>query len=108
MEDPGGERLLMDLLAPRNNSSNVTFSVNAGGVGVWLATGAALICFLLAVMIGFMYLDVRNEVRAQRQDQAIMNNWTSQEITAIRSYITNGKLQPMQPRPIGGDVQGNK
>lgn len=107
MEDPSGERLLMDLLAPRNNSSNVTFSVNAGGIGVWVATAAALVCFILTLVIGFMYLDVRNEVRAQRQDQMLMNNWTSQEITAIRSYITNGKLQPMQPRPMGNNSQEN-
>jgi hypothetical protein len=34
-----------------------------------------------------------------RQDS--MNNWTAQEVTAIRSYITNGKLKPMEPRPFG-------
>lgn len=61
MEEPSGEQLLRDLLAPRNNSSNVTFSVNAGGVGVWLASGAALICFLVALVLGFMYVDLRRE-----------------------------------------------
>lgn len=36
-----------------------------------------------------------------RQDS--MNNWTAQEVTAIRSYITNGKLKPMEPRPFGAE-----
>lgn len=38
-----------------------------------------------------------------RQDT--MNNWTAQEVSAIRSYITNGKLKPMEPRPFGPEVE---
>lgn len=38
-----------------------------------------------------------------RQDS--MNNWTAQEVTAIRSYITNGKLKPMEPRPFGPETK---
>lgn len=38
-----------------------------------------------------------------RQDN--MNNWTAQEVTAIRSYITNGKLVPMEPRPFGPEKE---
>lgn len=38
-----------------------------------------------------------------RQDS--MNNWTAQEVTAIRSYITNGKLVPMEPRPFGPEKE---
>lgn len=64
MEEPNdvvGDRLLRELLLPKNNSSNVTFAINAGGVGVWFATAAALICFILALAIGFMYVDLRRE-----------------------------------------------
>lgn len=41
-----------------------------------------------------------------RQDS--FNMWASQEVTSIRSYITNGKLQPMNPRPFGPEEKKEK
>lgn len=70
MEDPSGERLLMDLLAPRNNSSNVTFSVNAGGIGVWIA------CTCCAVMLATLLVGAF---------------WISREFTRIDTKFSDAK-----------------
>lgn len=79
----------------------------------WMAAGLAT---LMAVFSAWVANDARadlrslrieqaNELRAQRIEQAIMNRWIAQEVTAIRSYITTGKLAPMTVPPVGSDQQ---
>lgn len=58
MEEPNdvvGDRLLRELLVPRNSSSNVTFTVNAGGVGVWIACTCCLV-MLASMLVGALWL----------------------------------------------------
>lgn len=43
------------------NSGNSHVRIDAGGIGAWAAVTAAIVCFLVAVMTGFMYLDLRRE-----------------------------------------------
>lgn len=52
-----------------------------------------------AILQGQRISDQRTDMQTERLSREAMDNWTAQEVTAIRSYITNGKLQPMQPRP---------
>lgn len=66
--------------------------------------GKSAVVSLLVGLVGGVCLGVSVAVTvwvsSAMQSQATMNNWTSQEVTAIRSYITNGKLQPMKARPM--------
>lgn len=70
MEDQSGEQLLRDLLVPRNNSSNVSFNVQAGGPALWLTSMSAIVCFLIAVGLGFLYINLQ---RQQERTQDHMN-----------------------------------
>lgn len=67
--------------------------------GAWLATTAALLALQAAWNSNQRMTDLRTDMQAERLSREQMDNWTAQEVTAIRSYITNGKLVPMQPRP---------
>ena len=84
------------------NSSNSTITVH--GASSWQLT-VCLLCAALGMAFGFFGLyvaaDTKAEMRAERQSREVMAGWTSQELTAIRSYITSGKLAPMTPRPFG-------
>lgn len=40
-------------------------------------------------------------VATMASNQQAMNRWMTQEVTAVRSYITSGKLAPMNPPPVG-------
>lgn len=52
-----------------------------------------------AVIQGQRVTDLRSDMHAERASREAFDNWNAQEITAVRSYITTGRLQPMQPRP---------
>lgn len=52
-----------------------------------------------ASLQGQRVTDLRADMHAERASRERFDNWNAQEVTAIRSYITNGRLQPMQPRP---------
>ena len=69
---------------------------------------AAMVAFLCAGLLtsivsglqqGQRITDLRADMHAERASRERFDNWNAQEVTAIRSYITNGRLQPMQPRP---------
>lgn len=112
------DELVSELKAHRNlspDSGNVTQITFSGEKSVLLSLLLGLVggvCLGVAVMaagwVGWALSDVRAEVRADRQEQAAMNNWIAQEVTAIRSYIANGKLQPMKPRPLAEESQPEK
>lgn len=80
----------------RNGSQNVT-QVTFSGLG---NLSAVLVLGLAAGMCLGVSVAVAAWVGSAFSRQDSMNNWTAQEVTAIRSYITNGKLQPMAPRPM--------
>lgn len=44
--------------------------------------------------------ELSQRVDSERMSREIMNKWTAQEVTAIRSYITTGKLAPMSSPPV--------
>lgn len=97
----GIKRVVERLASNHSGNQNVTvFKVEgAGGLLATLAVGlVAGVCLGVSVAaVGWV------SASFSRQDS--MNNWTAQEVTAIRSYITNGKLQPMKPRPMGPEDQ---
>jgi hypothetical protein len=49
----------LEKMSPRrDSSSSVTFSVNAGGFGVWVATTLCAVMFSLNIALGAMYLNL--------------------------------------------------
>lgn len=67
--------------------------------GAWVASLAALWSLQSAWNSNQRMADLRIDMQAERLSREQMDNWAAQEVTAIRSYITNGRLVPMQPRP---------
>lgn len=91
MEEPNdvvGDRLLRDLLVPRNNSSNVTFSISAGGVGVWVAVTACITMLAMNVGLGVMYVDL-----SRKYDR------TQDYLNTIYVWAPHLKEKPKQEKP---------
>ena len=65
----------------------------------WVCATAAIICLLVAAFAVYVAADAKADMRSERVSREIMSKWTAQEVTAIRSYITTGKLAPMSPPP---------
>lgn len=82
-----------------NTGGHATISVNTGSIGIAMSVAAVLLALVVVVMHGQRISDTQIDMQTERLSREAMDNWTAQEVTAIRSYITNGKLQPMQPRP---------
>lgn len=82
-----------------NTGGHATISINTGSIGIAMSVAAVLLALVVVVMHGQRISDTRIDMQTERLSREAMDNWTAQEVTAIRSYITNGKLQPMQPRP---------
>lgn len=84
------------------NETRIVFGEGGKSVVTSLMVGlVAGVCLGLSVaVVGWVSWALN------RQDS--MNNWTAHEVTAIRSYITNGKLQPMNPRPFGPEEEKKK
>ena len=80
----------------RDGSQNVTKVTFEGGGSV---ITSALVGLVAGVCLG-VSVAVAVWVASAFNRQDTMNNWTAQEITAVRSYITTGKLAPMEPRPM--------
>jgi hypothetical protein len=88
MMDPKDlERVLKDLefLFPRGNSSS-TVTLQAGGIGLGIATVCATVAMLAAIFLGMLWLDAKADIRQNQND-----------IKAIRAYINSGKV-PVQPK----------
>jgi hypothetical protein len=73
---------------------------------VWVCVGCAWLATLMAVYAvakagaaSERMSDLRSDMNTEQVNRAIMSRWTAQEVTAIRSYITTGKLAPMNPPP---------
>jgi len=70
------DELVTELKAFRNlspESGNVTqFTVNAGGVGVWICVTSCIVMLLLSMFLLFAYLDVRDEQRVTAAHQATL------------------------------------
>lgn len=43
-------------------SANSNVSINAGGVGVWIATMAAVVCFVLTMVMVVLYVDQSRKI----------------------------------------------
>lgn len=43
-------------------SANSNVSINAGGVGVWIATMAAAVCFVLTMVMVVLYVDQSRKI----------------------------------------------
>lgn len=107
---------LKDIEGSRNRSERAWFAAGLSallaGVAVWAAADAKAELRALRIeqenQLRALRTDQANELKAQRTEQLIMYNWIAQEVTAIRSYITTGKLAPMEPRPIGLPQQEKK
>lgn len=55
---------------PQNSMGNATIMINAGGVGVWIATTCCIVMLALGIMGGFLYV---NESRKVDQMQDYLN-----------------------------------
>lgn len=73
---------------------------------VWVMCVATAVMAMVAgglamavVLQGQRISDLRADMHAERASREAFDNWNAQEVTAIRSYINTGRLQPMQPRP---------
>lgn len=98
------KRAVESIANHRNGSQNVTQVTfqGLGNISAVLAVGlVAGVCLGVSVAVAAW-------VAAAFSRQDNMNNWTAQEVTAIRSYITNGKLQPMKPRPMDSQSEQEK
>lgn len=65
----------------------------------WVAVCLTIICAAMSWNTQQRAADLRIDLRASQTQQAVMNRWIAQEVTALRSYITTGKLAPMVPPP---------
>ena len=69
MEIQGAENTLekvrrdLDMLLPKN-ASNAVITVNAGGVGVWIATTACVV--MLAINLGLMFMLFSHDRKIER------------------------------------------
>lgn len=81
--------------APQRTERLVLVMCVATAVMGMVAGGATV----AAILQGQRVTDLRADMHAERASREAFDNWNAQEVTAIRSYITNGRLQPMQPRP---------
>jgi hypothetical protein len=70
-------------------------------------TALMVVAVMSALFALYIANDARNEVRTERLSREIMTRWTAQEVTAIRSYITTGKLAPMNPPPLTKEKEPN-
>lgn len=127
MEGPSQDNadgLLRDLLLGPRNSGNAEVKIELKdpegnrnrSERAWVAAALSALLAGFAVWVASdakselraLRIEQANELQAQRAEQLIMYNWIAQEVTAIRSYITTGKLAPMSPRPIGLPQQENQ
>ncbi len=69
-------------------------------IAAWLATTGSALALQATWSSNERMSARRAALRAQETQAAIMDRWTAQEVTAIRSYITTGKLAPMNPPPV--------
>ncbi len=85
--------------ATASNTGNSTINVNAGGWGIAVACGAVLLALVAVVLQGQRISDMHAVIQAERLDRAAMERYQDAENKAIRSYIINGRLEPMRPKP---------
>lgn len=90
---------LRGLNPPPNISQVVVPPPTRGERAGWLLAVVCGITLAVCYFTNERVSDLRADMHAERLSRKAFNNWTAQEVTAVRSYITNGKLKPMQPRP---------
>jgi hypothetical protein len=81
---------------PPQRAERLVFAMCVATAVMGMVAGGTTVA---AILQGQRISDMRTDMQTERLSREAMDNWTAQEVTAIRSYITNGKLQPMQPRP---------
>lgn len=103
------ERIVKELLM-NSIGSGGNAKIEIKGADGWMTAGMVALAIIAGVSM-YLAADARAEVRAlriensqridtERVSREIFANWTAQEIAAVRSYITTGKLAPMTPRPV--------
>lgn len=75
-------------MAAPGNRNTATITVNAGGIGLWVAVTASLV--MLAVLAVAIPIGVGAYIVTQEQIQALENT-----DNAIRAYINTGKMSPL-------------
>lgn len=88
-----------DRISNKDGNQNVT--------NIRLEGGRSLVFSLLIGLVGGVCLGCAVFsavwVASMSMNQQLMNRWMAQEVTAVRSYITTGKLAPMNPPPVGNE-----
>lgn len=87
-------------IAPQAPAPVAPWYVWACVIAAWLSTTGAALALQGSRNAEARMSDLRADLRASETQAAIMDRWTAQEVTAIRSYITTGKLAPMNPPPV--------
>lgn len=82
----------------RNSNSIRVEGMGSFWNGVCLG-GVFGISIVVALWVGGSLAGINASINAERQSRQQMENWMVQEVTSVRSYITNGRLVPMKPRP---------
>lgn len=77
---------------PGSTGGNLQVNFGAGGIALWASVTCAIVTTIVSLILVVLFAAAF--VYFANQD-----NWAAQEVTSIRSYITNGKLKPMAPRP---------
>jgi len=68
-----------------------TITINAGGVGVWVAVTCCLLMLASGLVAGLWMVSDRSEIRAQLRERRDGEN-------AIRAYINTGILKPVDQK----------
>jgi hypothetical protein len=87
-----GERLLAELLGARNNNQS-TVTLNAGGVGVWIA-GTCCLVMLAALLVGAFWISGEfDRINSRFNDQTDVDSVQDAYIHKLRAE------QPKKEKP---------
>lgn len=78
-------RAVMDR-AGTTNGGNVTFSVNTGGIGLWIAVTAAVVSLVALLVAVLLYVDLSRKVDRVTDYQTA-------------TYMIAPQLKPKEPKP---------
>lgn len=89
-QDTVADRLLSELLG--RNNSRAEIHVNAGGMGVWVATTACCVMLAVNLVMVVMFLSTEARYTAEMKDQ-------SSKISKMQDYLNAIYAQAPQLKP---------
>lgn len=84
-EQVTADRLIRELLLPHRNDSSSTININAGGIGVWIATSACAV-MLAALLVGLFWVSREfNRIDNRFNDQTDIDSVQDAYIHKLRA-----------------------